>query len=114
MRPFVSTTGHHGILPTATVGQAMRGSSGRTIGRTRWRPPCPANGQLSAAYTIWMTYKNADMASLNNGGWDGRILAVYTHTKCFEDCHRITLWITRNTAMEDGTQAVMVMFPEDY
>jgi hypothetical protein len=51
---------------------------------------------------------DADLESLNNGGWYGRILASYTfwvETK---------IWIIRNTAKEDGTQVITVLFPEEY
>tara|TARA_Y100000401_G_C8321405_1_gene225487 strand:+ start:268 stop:588 length:321 start_codon:yes stop_codon:yes gene_type:complete len=51
---------------------------------------------------------DADLESLNNGGWYGRILAVYQTP----DTDRI--WIIRNTAEEDGTQAVTVLFPSEY
>ena len=50
---------------------------------------------------------DADLESLNNGG-GGRILASYTfwvETK---------IWIIRNTAKEDGTQVITVLFPEEY
>jgi hypothetical protein len=57
---------------------------------------------------------DADLKSLNNGGWYGRILASYRYTNCYEDCHRITVWIIRNTADEDGTQAITVLFPDEY
>jgi hypothetical protein len=57
---------------------------------------------------------DADLKSLNNGGWYGRILASYQYTKCYEECHRITIWIIRNTAEEDGTQAITVLFPSEY
>ena len=57
-----------------------------------------------------------DLKSLNSGGWYGRILASY------EDWTKGTggsilewkIWIIRNTAEEDGTQAVTVLFPEEY
>ena len=60
----------------------------------------------------WKTNDEA-LKSLNNGGWYGRILASYRYTNCYEDCHRITVWIIRNTADEDGTQAITVMFPNE-
>jgi hypothetical protein len=47
---------------------------------------------------------DADLKSLNNGGWYGRILASYDGI----------IWIIRNTADEDGTQAITVLFPEEY
>ena len=56
---------------------------------------------------------DADLESLNMG-WYGGIVAVYTFTKFFEDCHRIKLGIIRNTAEEDGTQAITVLFPSEY
>ena len=59
-------------------------------------------------------HNDSDLEVLNNGGWYGRILAAYKFTTCYEECHRITIWITRNTAEEDGTQAITVMFPEEY
>ena len=48
-----------------------------------------------------------DLKSLNSGGWYGRILASYKG-------EQPTIWIIRNTAEEDGTQAVTVLFPEEY
>jgi len=51
-------------------------------------------------------HNDEDLESLNNG-WDGRILANYNTPK-----HQV--WITRNTAEEDGTQAITVMFPIEY
>jgi len=59
-------------------------------------------------------YNDQDLESLNNGGWYGRILANYKFTRCYEECHRITVWIIRNTADEDGTQAITVLFPSEY
>ena len=54
---------------------------------------------------------DADLESLNNGGWYGRILASYLDMG-FGSTHHI--WIIRNTAEEDGTQAVTVLFPSEY
>jgi len=54
-----------------------------------------------------------DLVSLNMGPL-GRILASYKFTRCYEECHRITVWIIRNTAEEDGTQAITVLFPSEY
>ena len=50
----------------------------------------------------WKANDN-DLKSLNNGSWYGRILASYKD-----------IWITRNTAEEDGTQAITVLFPHEY
>jgi len=47
---------------------------------------------------------NEALKSLNNGGWYGRILASYDGI----------IWIIRNTADEDGTQAITVLFPDEY
>jgi hypothetical protein len=55
-----------------------------------------------------------DLMSLKTGGWYGRVLASYKFTHCYEECHRITIWIIRNTAEDDGTQAITVLFPEEY
>ena len=57
-----------------------------------------------------------DLKSLNSGGWYGRILASY------EDWTKGTggsilewkIWIIRNTALPDGTQGVIVQFPNEY
>ena len=49
---------------------------------------------------------DADLATLSNGGWYGRIWASYGADSVVK--------ITRNTAEEDGTQAITVMFPEEY
>ena len=75
---------------------------------------------------------DADLKWLNNGGWNGRILASYAYTKCYVDCHKITVWIIRNSTttsrlasasnqnqyifntQEDGTQAITVLFPSEY
>ena len=54
---------------------------------------------------------DADLESLNSGGWYGRILASYLDLG-FGRTHHI--WIIRNTAEEDGTQAVTVLFPSEY
>jgi hypothetical protein len=59
---------------------------------------------------------DADLKALNNGGWYGRILGSYfgypegrlTRNGTFH------IWITRNTAEEDGTQAITVLFPSEY
>jgi hypothetical protein len=51
---------------------------------------------------------DADLESLNGGGWYGRILARYG------EYPHPAIYITRNTAEEDGTQAVTVLFPSDY
>ena len=65
---------------------------------------------------------DADLESLNSGGWYGRILAAYNDTT-FEYGPGIvttagatlgSLWIIRNTAEENGTQAIMVLFPDEY
>ena len=53
---------------------------------------------------------DADLESLNNDGWYGRILASYSDCS-WQERH---IWITRNTAEEDGTQAITVMFPSEY
>ena len=53
---------------------------------------------------------DADLESLNSGGWYGRILAAYSDGSWPERA----IWITRNTAEEDGTQAITVMFPSEY
>ena len=55
------------------------------------------------------TANNSDLASLNSGFSDARILATYRYT-----VHPITIWIIRNTAEEDGTQAITVLFPDEY
>ena len=47
---------------------------------------------------------DADLKSLNNGGWYGRILASYDGI----------IWIIRNTADEDGTQVITVLLPVEY
>ena len=52
--------------------------------------------------------------SLNAGILQGQVLAGYKFTTCYEECHRITIWITRNVAEVDGTQAITVLFPSDY
>ena len=62
---------------------------------------------------------NVALESLNSGDSFGRILATYRYTKgvclnCYEDCHRITIWILRNTAKPDGTQVITVLFPDEY
>jgi hypothetical protein len=65
---------------------------------------------------------DSDLESLNNGGWYGRILAAYTDTTVEHSPGIVTtagaangsLWIIRNTAEEDGTQAILVLFPEEY
>ena len=54
---------------------------------------------------------DADLESLNSGGWYGRILASYLDLG-FGRTHHI--WIIRNTADEDGTQVVTVLFPSEY
>jgi hypothetical protein len=53
---------------------------------------------------------DAELASLNNGGWYGRIMGSYQQASRMASI----IWIIRNTAMEDGTQAVTVMFPSEY
>ena len=53
------------------------------------------------------TANDEAIESLQNGGWYGRVLASYRFV-------HVPIWITRNTAMEDGTQAITVMFPEEY
>ena len=75
------------------------------------------------------TANNSDLASLNSGSSDARILATYRYTvRCrtgwhptgsdvdrWREClHEITIWIIRNTAEEDGTQAITVLFPDEY
>lgn len=59
-----------------------------------------------------------DLKSLNSGGWYGRILASYEELELLEipeeKGEHPTIWIIRNTAEEDGTQAVTVLFPEEY
>ena len=52
--------------------------------------------------------------SLNAGILQGQVLAGYKFTPCYEECHRITVWITRNVAEADGTQAITVLFPDEY
>jgi len=63
---------------------------------------------------------DAELESLNSGGWYGRILANY---KRVDNGHRTNenlkwaeqaIWITRNTAEKNGTQAITVMFPSEY
>jgi hypothetical protein len=49
---------------------------------------------------------DADLESLNNGGWGGRLLGSYTD--------QVKIWIMRNTAKEDGTQVITVLFPDEY
>ena len=55
-------------------------------------------------------WKSNDEAleSLNNGGWYGRILASYDYGQSDP------IWIIRNTADMDGTQAITVLFPNEY
>lgn len=55
-------------------------------------------------------WKSNDEAleSLNNGGWYGRILASYDYGQSDP------IWIIRNTADVDGTQAITVLFPNEY
>ena len=47
---------------------------------------------------------DADLESLTNDGWYGRILASYDGI----------IWIIRNTADEDGLQTITVLFPDEY
>ena len=50
----------------------------------------------------------------HSGGWNGRILAVYCN---YGDSGKILEWkiyIIRNTAEVDGTQAITVLFPDEY
>ena len=57
---------------------------------------------------------DSGIESLNSGGLQGQVLAAYRYTGCYEECHRITIWISRNVVSEDGTQAITVLFPSDY
>jgi hypothetical protein len=60
------------------------------------------------------------LVSLKTGGWYGGVLGNYTSV--FEmwdgDPYSVhtkkTIWIIRNTAEADGTQAITVLFPEEY
>jgi hypothetical protein len=52
--------------------------------------------------------RNDEALDALNTGWDGRILAGYTLNELPK------IWIMRNTAMEDGTQAITVIFPDEY
>jgi len=52
--------------------------------------------------------------SLNAGILQGQVLAGYQFTNCYEECHRIVVWITRNVAEADGTQVITVLFPHEY
>ena len=49
------------------------------------------------------------LKSLNNGGWYGMILGVY-----ISEWLPAKIYIIRNTAEEDGTQAITVLFPNEY
>ena len=52
---------------------------------------------------------NEALKSLNNGGWYGMILGVY-----ISEWLPAKIYIIRNTAEEDGTQAITVLFPDEY
>ena len=55
------------------------------------------------------------LESFNTDGWYGRILATYTRkTGKTGNWGAVTVWIIRNTAEGDGTQAIAVMFPGEY
>ena len=43
----------------------------------------------------------------HNGGWYSHILASYGNESR-------SIWIIRNTAEHDGTQAITVLFPDEY
>ncbi len=50
-----------------------------------------------------------------NKGQNAQVIAVYeTQATIHLYWVDVTIWITRNIAMEDGTQAITVMFPEEY
>ena len=51
------------------------------------------------------------LESLNNSGLYGQILGSYLELGFGRTFH---IWIIRNTAEEDGTQAITVLFPSDY
>jgi hypothetical protein len=75
---------------------------------------------------------DADLEALNSGhrallrgerprvgSWNGRILASYvteqvSSTTSHNPGKTTTIWIIRNTAEKDGTQAIMVLFPDEY
>ena len=57
---------------------------------------------------------DADLESLNAGILQGQVLAGYKFTPSYDECHRITVWITRYVAEADGTQAITVLFPDEY
>ena len=62
---------------------------------------------------------DADLKALNNGLTDARILADYKGNYIPKWPFNLNelpdrVWITRNVAESDGTQAITVLFPDEY
>ena len=60
-----------------------------------------------------------NLQSLNDGGWYGQILGNYAEFSEKLDGLGVMrgsyhIWVIRNTALEDGTQTITVLFPEEY
>jgi hypothetical protein len=102
--------GEHKLVITRGINERIAGDtkfakfvwkSLRRFNRGDW-------GDVSA--NDWQA-NDLDLESLNTGGWYGRILAVYSDNGF---AHTYEIWIIRNTAEEDGTQAITVLFPSEY
>jgi hypothetical protein len=107
------TAGEHKLVFTRGVNDRIADDS--KFAAFVWKSLLQFNrGDWGGAGAEDWTANDDALDSLNNGGRHGRILAAYRYTTCFEECHRITIWIIRNVAEVDGTQAITVLFPSDY
>ena len=108
--------GEHRLVFTRAVNDRIAGNS--KFAAFVWKSLLRFNrgdwGDFDDKSTTGWAVNDSITESLNAGVLQGQVLAGYKFTNCYEECHRITVWITRNVVEVDGTQAVTVLFPEEY
>lgn len=103
--------GEHKLVMTRLVNDRIAGDA--EFAKFVWASLVRFNrGDWGSVSTDDWKANDADLESLNSGGWYGRILGSYRSDICFTIT--TVIWIIRNTAEADGTQAITVLFPDEY